>query len=54
MIHLNAYVTAHRQQMIATLENWWDKYAVPLHQLEADRDAATNKLTGFLKELGYE
>ena len=54
VIHLNTYVTAHRQQMIAALENWWDKYAVPLHQLEADRDAARNKLTGFLKELGYE
>jgi len=54
VIHLNAYVTAHRQQIIAALENWWDKYAVPFHQIEADRDAATNKLAGFLKELGYE
>ena len=40
VIHLDAYVTAHRQQIIAALENWWDKYAVPLHQIEADRDAA--------------
>ena len=40
VIHLNAYVTAHRQQIIAALENWSDKYAVPLHQIEADRDAA--------------
>ena len=39
--HLDGYVTAHRQQIIAALENWWDKYAVPLHQIEAERDAAT-------------
>ena len=35
--HLDAYVTAHRQQIIAALENWWDKYAVPLRQIEAER-----------------
>ena len=28
VLHLDAYVTAHRQQIIAALENWWDKYAV--------------------------
>ena len=54
VIHLNAYVTAHRQQIIASLENWWDKYAVPLHRIEAERNAATIKLAGFLRELGYE
>ena len=41
VIHLDGYVTAHRQQIIAALENWWDKYAVPLHQIEAERAAAT-------------
>ena len=54
VVHLDAYVTAHRQQIIAALENWWDKYAVPLHQIEAERDAAAAKLAGFLKDLGYE
>ena len=52
--HLTGYVTAHRNQIIAALENWWDKYAVPLHQIEADRATATAKLADFLKELGYE
>jgi len=52
--HLEAYVAAHRQQVIAALENWWDKYAVPLAQIEADRDAAATELVGFLKDLGYE
>ena len=54
VVHLDAYVTAHRQQIIAALENWWDKYAIPLHQIEADREAATTRLADFLKDLGYE
>jgi type I restriction enzyme M protein len=52
--HLDAYVTAHRAQIIAALESWWDKYAAPLHQIEAERDAATIRLTSFFKDLGYE
>jgi type I restriction enzyme M protein len=52
--HLDAYVAAHRLQMIAALEAWWDKYAVPLHRIEAERDAAVSNLAEFLKALGYE
>ena len=52
--HLDGYVTVHRQQIIVALENWWDKYAVPLRKIEAERVAATAKLTAFLKDLGYE
>ena len=54
VIHLDAYVTAHRQQIIVALENWWDKYAVALHQIEAEREDAATRLAGFLKDLGYE
>jgi type I restriction enzyme M protein len=54
VIHLNAYVTAHRQQIIVALDSWWDKYAVPLHQIEGQRDVATIKLANFLRDLGYE
>ena len=54
VIHLNAYVAAHRHQIIAALENWWDKYAIPLREIESERDAASRKLVGFLKGLGYE
>jgi type I restriction enzyme M protein len=53
-IHLNAYVTVHRQSIIATLEKWWAKYAVPLDRIEADREVAVGKLDTFLKDLGYE
>jgi type I restriction enzyme M protein len=52
--HLDAYVAVHRQQIVASLETWWDKYAIPLHQIEAERDVASANLAGFLKDLGYE
>ena len=52
--HLDGHVTAHRQQIIAILGNWLNKYAMPLHQIEAAGASATAKLTGFLQELGYE
>jgi type I restriction enzyme M protein len=54
MVHLDGYVIAHRQQIVKTLENWWGKYAVPLRQIEAERSAAADRLTSFLKDLGYE
>jgi type I restriction enzyme M protein len=36
------------------LESLHDKYAVTAEDIEKRRDAATTKLKGFLKELGYE
>jgi type I restriction enzyme M protein len=52
--HLDGYVSAHRQQIIAVLENWLNKYVVPLHQIEAEGASVAAKLAGFLQELGYE
>lgn len=52
--HLDRYVTANRRRVIASLENWWDKYAVSLADIESQRDAAAAQLTAFLKDLGYE
>ncbi|MEH2214859.1 hypothetical protein [Nostoc sp.] len=50
---LERYVTAHRQQVIAAVENWWDKYRETLQDIEAERDAAAKKLNEFLQGLGY-
>jgi type I restriction enzyme M protein len=50
---LNRYVTAHRQQVIAAIENWWDKYRVTLQEIEAQRNDAAKRLDSFLKKLGY-
>lgn len=47
-------IARHRRAVIAAFEMWWDKYQLPLSVLEAERDAAAAKLTGFLKGLGYE
>ena len=52
--HLDGYINTHRQKIIAALENWWDKYAVALCQIEAERQAAAAALTSFLRNLGYE
>ncbi|MGH3218318.1 MAG: type I restriction-modification system subunit M [Streptosporangiaceae bacterium] len=52
--HLDAYGTAHRGRIVAALDTCWDKYAVSLRKIETERNAATAKLAGFLKDLGYE
>jgi type I restriction enzyme M protein len=54
LAHLDAYVAAHRQKIIAALQNWWEKYTVPLTQIEATRDVAASNLACYLKALGYE
>jgi type I restriction enzyme M protein len=51
---MDAYVDKHRQLVDALLETWWDKYAVPLSAIEAQRSATTTTLARFLRELGYE
>ncbi|MEG3918500.1 hypothetical protein QUA07_05035 [Microcoleus sp. T3_A4] len=50
---LERYVTAHRQQVIVAVENWWDKYRVTLQDIETERDAAAKQLNEFLSGLGY-
>jgi hypothetical protein len=53
IVELERYVTAHRQMVIAVVENWWDKYRVNLRDIEAERDEAVKELNGFLQDLGY-
>jgi hypothetical protein len=50
---LERYVVVHRQQVIAAVENWWDKYRMTLRDIEAERDASAKQLDTFLKGLGY-
>ena len=50
---LEDYVAQQRREVVAALENWWDKYQTSLKQIEARREEAELKLDGFLKELGY-
>jgi type I restriction enzyme M protein len=47
-------VIRHRRSIVDAFETWWKKYQVTLASLEDERDAAAEKLAGFLKELGYD
>ena len=50
---LDRYVTARRQQVVAAVENWWDKYHVSLREIEAEREATVGRLDEFVGDLGY-
>jgi type I restriction enzyme M protein len=48
------FLRAHQRECLKALESLHAKYAVTATEVEQQRDAATAKLKGFLKELGYE
>jgi type I restriction enzyme M protein len=50
---LDHYVAAHRHQVVAAVETWWDKYHLPLREIEAERDATATRLTLWMQELAY-
>lgn len=50
---LERYIDVHRQQVVSTFENWWDKYRVTLAEIEQQRNAARMSLQIFVEELGY-
>ncbi|MBE9572261.1 MAG: N-6 DNA methylase, partial [Proteobacteria bacterium] len=52
--HLESYVTAHRQEVIAAVEKWWEKYRVTLRDIEGARGNAAIALSEFSRELGYD
>jgi len=47
------YISRQRQDIVAAVENWWDKYRVTLDEIERERDAAAAELRGYLQGLGY-
>ncbi len=50
---LERYISAQRQQVVGSFENWWDKYRVMLTAIEQERDASAESLRSFLGRLGY-
>jgi len=42
--HLETYVSAHRQEVISAVENWWDKYRVTMRDIESRREVAKRAL----------
>ena len=50
---LERYLNAEKRNLVSSVENLWDKYAVSSRQLEAERDATLRTLDGYLQGLGY-
>ncbi|MCG8921433.1 N-6 DNA methylase [Lentzea sp. CC55] len=50
---LDRYLAAGRARIVEAFTKWGEKYEVSLSELEAQRDAAAQKLASYLKELGY-
>lgn len=51
---INGYLDAHQRTLLQAIENVWDKYTLPLHNILSARDKETALLNNFLIELGYE
>jgi type I restriction enzyme M protein len=51
--HLEKYISNHRRHVVTAVENWWDKYAVPLHVMNRERDSAARRVQALLVDLGY-
>ncbi|MNJ24540.1 hypothetical protein D3C77_189630 [compost metagenome] len=47
------YLNAEKRELIAIVENLWDKYAVSSQTLEAEQESTLKTLNGFLISLGY-
>lgn len=55
LIHqeLDRYLNVEKRALIQSVENLWDKYAVSMRELEAQRADTMKTLDGFLRGLGY-
>jgi type I restriction enzyme M protein len=42
------------QKVISQFERWWDKYRIPLHELNTKVRESETRMYSYLKELGYE
>ncbi|WP_095188476.1 type I restriction-modification system subunit M [Pseudomonas sp. Irchel 3E19] len=47
------YLNAEKRELIAIVENLWDKYAVSSETLEKEQKSTLKTLNGFLTSLGY-
>lgn len=50
---LNAYLSAEVQKTIRAVAKLWEKYHISVTELVKERNAAEDKLNGFLRQLGY-
>lgn len=50
---LDQHIDTHLRQLVQTLHVWDEKYSVSLTQIEAEHEAAAERLDGYLRKLGY-
>ena len=51
---IREYLGTEEQSVINQFERWWDKYQVPLHEIDAQVKQSEDVMRRYLKELGYE
>ncbi len=51
---LDRAVADHRSAVLASAENWWDKYTTTLRSIEAERQSTAHLLDESLRALGYD
>lgn len=51
---IQGYLQIHSRFLLLVIENIYQKYTTPLHQILSERDKETELLNKFLIELGYE
>ncbi|HNX89725.1 MAG TPA: N-6 DNA methylase [Paludibacteraceae bacterium] len=51
---INGYLQNHSRQLLQAVENFYDKYTIPLHGILTEREKETKLLNDFLVKLGYE
>ncbi len=50
---LDRYIAEHRREVVKAVERWWEKYGVPLSVTLVERNSSAERLTAYLKRLGY-
>ena len=48
------HLETKEQKVIEQFERWWDKYRMPLDQLDEELQEAERVMNDYLAELGYE
>jgi type I restriction enzyme M protein len=51
---IEEYLAQYSRTLRSSLENLWEKYHQPLYCILKEREDASNELTVYLEELGYE
>lgn len=51
---IREYISTDNEAIIAQFEHWWDKYQIPLSELEAKTKNAEFVMQSYLRDLGYD